>query len=40
MFVLPRLTSRSSRSLALMLVRGAVSTVPGRWPAGSPDFRR
>lgn len=36
MLLLPRLTSRSSRSLAVMLVCGQASRGTGDWPAGFP----
>ena len=36
MLLLPRLTSRSSRSLAVMLVSGQASRGVGEWPAGFP----
>ena len=37
MLLLPRLTSRSSRSLAAMLACGQASRGPGDWPAGIPE---
>lgn len=40
MLLLPRLTTRSARSLAVMLACGHAGRGPGDWPAGIPTGSR